>query len=201
MPVGPLLMPPPLPSRKHLQPAARTMSSPPAQGRRAPRGFTLLELVLSLALIAFVASFAISAFFAQSDMTLHNAMRLLADDIHEMQARASSLQVPVDIVFDLAGDGYHAEDRGTPDPRRARVFPLVARRYSSDAVFEGVRIRMIELKGADRISIDSGGHSPTTGSIVVSYHDDARVLELRPDRGFTYLPDSPNSRGWLGRLR
>ncbi len=177
------------------------MSSHPAQGRRAQRGFTLLELVATLALIAVVASFAISSFFSQSDMTLHNAVRLLADDIHEMQARATSLQVPVEIVFDPSGDGYHAEDRGAPDPHRARLFPLVSRRYSSDAVFEGVRIRMLELKGADRISIDPTGHSPTIGSIVISYRNDARVLELRPDRGFTYLPDSPNSRGWLGRLR
>ena len=177
------------------------MSPPPAQCRRAQRGFTLLELVVSLALIAFVASFAISAFFAQSDMTLHNALRLLADDIHEMQARSTSLHVPVDLVFDVSGDGYHAEDRGTPDPQRAHGFPLVSRRYSSDAVFEGVRIRMLELKGADRISFDATGRSLASGSIVLAYRDDARVLGLRSDRGFTYLPDSPRSRGWLDRLR
>jgi prepilin-type N-terminal cleavage/methylation domain-containing protein len=177
------------------------MSSHPAQSRRARHGFTLLELVLCLGVIAFVASFAISAFFQQSDMTLHNALRLLADDIHEMQARSTSLEVPVDIVFDPAGDGYHAEDRGTPDPLRERLFPLVSRRYSRDAVFEGVRIRLVELKGADRISFDATGHSLATGSIVIGYRTEARVLELRSDRGFTYLPDSPPSRGWLDRLR
>jgi prepilin-type N-terminal cleavage/methylation domain-containing protein len=170
-------------------------------GPRQPTGFTLLELVLSLAVIAFVASFAISAFFAQSDMTLHNALRLLSDDIHEMQARSTSLQIPVEIVFDASGDGYHAEDRGTPDPVRARLFPLVSRRYSSDAVFEGVRIRLVELKGSDRIAFDASGRSLASGSIVVGYHTEARVLELKTDRGFTYLPDSPRTRGWLDRLR
>jgi prepilin-type N-terminal cleavage/methylation domain-containing protein len=172
-----------------------------AHGRHARRAFTLLELVLSLALIAFVASFAISTFFAQSDMTLHNALRLLADDMHEMQARATSLQIPVEIVFDPKGDGYHAEDCGPSDPHRVRAFPLVSRRYSRDAVFEGVRIRRLELKGADRIRFDATGRSLTEGVIVVGYRDDARVLELRSERGLVYLPDSPRSRGWLDRLR
>jgi len=177
------------------------MSSLHAQGRRALRGFTLPELVVSMALIAFVASFAISSFFSLSDMTLHNALKLLADDIHEMQARATSLQIPVELVFDPSGDGYHAEDRGAPDPRRGRLFPLASRRYSSDAVFEGVRIRRLDLKGADRISFDPSGRSPTTGTIVVGFRNDARVLELRQDRGITHLPDSPNSRSWLSRPR
>jgi prepilin-type N-terminal cleavage/methylation domain-containing protein len=191
----------PLHSRNPMAPAVRTMSSLPAQGRRAERGFTLLELVLAMALIAFVASFAISSFFSLSNMTLHNAAKLLADDIHDMQSRATTLQIPVDLVFDPAGDGYHAEDRGAADLRRGRLFPLPARRYSSDAVFEGVRIRRLELKGSDRISFDPSGRSQTAGTIVVGYHDDARVLELRPDRGFTHLPDSPHSGGWLSWLR
>jgi hypothetical protein len=134
-------------------------------------------------------------------MTLRNALRLLADDIHEMQARSTSLQTPVDIVFDPTGDGYHAEDRGTPDPRRARLFPLVSRCYSKDAVFEGVHVQRLELNGADRISFDAEGHSLATGSIVLGYHSDARVLELRSDRGFTHLQDAPRSRGWLDRMR
>lgn len=197
----PELMPVASANRKSFQPAGRTMTDTPAAGRRRRRGFTLLELVLSLTVIAFIASYAISSFFSQTDMTLHNALRLLAEDVHEMQARASSLQIPVDIVFDAKGDGYHAEDRGTPDPKRAKLFPLVSRHYSQDAVFEGVRIRLVELKGTDRISFDPTGRSLASGSIVVGYHTEARVLELRSDRGFTYLPDSPRSRGWLDRLR
>jgi len=194
-------MPPATASRTGLEPSLRTMLHHPAQASRARHGFTLLELVASLALIALVASFAISAFFAQSDMTLHNALQRLADDIHEMQARATSLQAPVEIVFDPSGDGYHAEDRGTPDPRRARMFPLVSRCYSTDAVFEGVRILTVRLKGTDRISFDASGHSPATGAVVIGYRDDARTLELRSDRGLTYLPDSPRNRGWLNVLR
>lgn len=194
-------MPYPLRSRNQMAPAVRTMSSPPAQGRRAERGFTLPELVLSMALIAFVASFAITSFFSLSDLTLHNAIKLLADDIHEMQARATSLQIPVELVFDPAGDGYHAEDRGAADPRRGRLFPLASRCYSRDAVFEGVRIRRLDLRGADRIRFEPTGRSPTAGTIVVGYRDDARVLELRPDRGITRLPDSANPGSWLTRLR
>jgi prepilin-type N-terminal cleavage/methylation domain-containing protein len=194
-------MPPPQPSRRGSLPAGLDLSHHSAHGRPARRAFTLPELVLSLALIAFVAAFAISSFFSQSEITLHNALQLLADDMHEMQARATSLQIPVEIVFDPQGDGYHAQDCGSADPARARVFPLVTRRYSRDAVFEGVRIRRLQLKGADRIRFDAAGRSLTEGVIVVGYRDDARVLELHSERGFVCLPDSPRTRGWLDRLR
>src|SRR5689334_15755120 len=189
-------MPPLPPSRRRTLPAGRSLSH-----HSAHRGFTLLELVLTLALTAFLASFAISSFFARSEMTLHNAVKLLGDDLHEMQARATSLQIPVEIVFEPGGDGYHAEDCGPADARRSRIFPLVSRRYSRDAVFEGVRIRRVELKGADRIRFDAGGRSLADGTIVVGYRDDARVLQVRSERGMVFLPDSAPDRGWLDRLR
>jgi len=184
-----------------MQPAGRTLRHLPAHGRLARCGFTLLELLLSLGLIAVVATFAISAFFSQSDMTLHNALELLADDIHEMQARSSSLQVPVALIFDEDGGGYRSLDLGPADPARARLFPPVARRYEADAVFEGVRIRRLDLRGGDRIVFEGGSHTPATGTVVIGYRSEARVLQLRADRGVTCLPDSPPTRGWLDALR
>ena len=83
----------------------------------------------------------------------------------------------------------------------AKVHVLTHALHYASSVFEGVRISLVELKGADRISFDAAGRSLATGSIVIAYRSDARVLELRSDRGFTYLPDSPRSRGWLDRLR
>jgi len=194
-------MPPAATDRKRLQPAGRTLSPLHADGRLARRGFTLPELVLTLTVIALVAAFAISAFFGQSDMTLHNALKLLEADIHEMQARSSSLRVPVDIVFEPSGDGYHTEDRKEPDPRRSHLFPLARRSYGSDAVFEGVRILRLDLRGSDRISFDGTGLPLTTGTIVIGYRNEARVLEFSTERGLTYLPDSPRSRGFLDHLR
>lgn len=191
---------PPQSRRETLQ-AGRSLRPISADFRRRRGGFTLLELVLCLALIAFVAAFAISSFFSRSEMTLQNAVKLLADDMREMQARATSLQIPVEIVFEPAGDGYHAEDRAAADVHRSRSFPLVSRRYSRDAVFEGVRIRRLELKGSDRIRFDASGRSQTDGVIVIGYRDDARVLQITSERGLVYLPDSPPSRGWLDRLR
>jgi prepilin-type N-terminal cleavage/methylation domain-containing protein len=172
-----------------------------ADGRLERRGFTLPELVLTLTVIALVAAFAISAFFSQSDMTLHNALRLLEDDIREIQARSARLRIPVDIVFEPSGDGYHTEDRKAPDPKRSHLFPLASRSYGCDAVFEGVRILRLDLKGADRISFDATGLPLVSGSIVIGYRSEARVLQVATDHGLTYLPDSPRTRGWLDHLR
>jgi len=60
---------------------------------------------------------------------------------------------------------------------------------------------VVELNGSDRISFDAHGHSPVTGSIVLSYQGDESALELRSDRGLTHLPDLSRPRSWLDHLR
>lgn len=169
----------------------------PTPGRRPRWAFTLLELLLCLVVIAFVASFSISSFFDSGDVTLHNALRLLADDIRLMQNRAIYLQMPVELRFDTEGDGYHAIDVGTPEAHKMRSFPLVDRRYSSDGVFEGVRITRIDLGGTDRIHFDERGHVREGGSVLVTYRDETRTLRIDAGRGLTSLPDSSDKRGWL----
>lgn len=177
------------------------MLSRPVHGRPLRKAFTLLELLLCLVVVAFVASFSISSFFDQGDVTLHNALRLLADDIRLMQNRAIYLQMPVELSFDPQGDGYRATDVGRPEPHRVRSFPLVSRSYSSDGVFEGVRITRIDLGGADRIHFDERGHVRDGGTVLVSYRGETRTLRLEPGRGLTSLPDSPESLGWMAHLR
>ncbi len=177
------------------------MRSLHTQVRRPRTGFTLLELLLALVVIAFVASFSISSFFDQGNVTLHNALRLLADDIRLMQNRATYLQIPVEIVFDPQGDGYHAVDMAQPEAHKARSFPLVSRRYSSDGVFEGVHVIRIDLGGTDRIHFNDRGLVREGGTVLIAYRQETRTLQLDAGRGLTSLPDSPSARGWLEHLR
>ena len=177
------------------------MPLPCPRHRPGCRGFTLAELTLALVVIAFLAAYSISSFFAQGDMTLHNALKLLAEDLRQAQNRASYLQLPVSLVFDASGDGYHLVDGGPIEPHKARNLPTVARRYSSDGVFEGVRITRVDLAGATCIQFDERGRALTGGTVVVSYRNESRMLALEKGRGITSLPDSPTSRGWLDHLR
>ena len=181
-------------------------SRSPQAGSRSPRplvrgGFTILELLIVLILIALVASFSISAFFDRSEVTLENAVKLLAEDLHLAQSRAAYLQEPVECVVAEDGDGYSFVDTGRSDAAHSSVYPLPLRRYSVDAVFEGVRIDGRELGSSRRIRFDEKGHAQASGAVTLSYRGDSRRVEIEAGQGRVRFPDTQPKRSWLERFR
>lgn len=164
-------------------------------------GFTLSELLLSFVALTLVALVAISSFFSQTEVTLHNAARLLADDIRTAQNRAMLLQVPVALRFEEDGDGYATEDLGLGPAHLKELIPPVARRYSEDGVFEGVRVRQMDLGGATQLRFDAQGRAERGATITLGYEGETRSVVIDAGRGIALRPDSTRNRGWLDWLR
>jgi len=169
--------------------------------RGAHGGFTLSELLLSFVALTLVALVAISSFFSQTEVTLHNATRLLADDIRTAQNRAMLLQVPVALRFEEDGDGYAIEDLGFGPAHLKELIPPVARRYSADGVFEGVRVRQLDLGGATQLRFDAQGRAERGATITLGYEGETRSVVIDAGRGIALRPDSTRNRGWLDWLR
>ena len=154
------------------------------------QGFTLLELLIVLILITIIAAISTWAYFTRPEVTLDNAIRILARDLRIAQSRAILLRHPVSLVFEEDGDGYRIVDR-TEGPVSDRAEAgRVERRYSRDAIFEGVRILPVGLAAQGEILFPSDGREPPPGRIMLSYRDETRILEIENGTGRILLTDS-----------
>lgn len=156
-------------------------------GGNGASGFSLLELVLVLALVAVVAAWAIPAFYARPSVTLDNAALLLARDLRSAQNRAAARRAPVEVRFFEDGDGYEAVDaygRHLPDPGGGGAF---VRRYSRDAVFEGVRLANLDGTLAHPVRYDARGFAEEDARLVVTYGGASRQVSLEGGTGLVEI--------------
>jgi prepilin-type N-terminal cleavage/methylation domain-containing protein len=157
-------------------------------------GFTLLELLVSLVVIAVIAALAIPAYFGRSEITLENAAVLLAKDLRAAQNRSAYLGEPTRVIFLDGGDGYHVLDAlGMPidNPRNELPFE---RRYSIDAVFRGVTIAAVELDGETALVFDQHGEPAGHARITLTFDGDERTLLMTPPYGKIEILGSTS--GW-----
>ena len=156
-------------------------------------GFTLVELSISLALIAVIATLAIPSFFGRSEITLENAAELLAMDIRSAQNRAAFLNRDVHIHFMEEGAGYWVDD--AMNEESALVEHSTRRDYSENAVFEGVRVSGVILKEGTLLSFGSRGVASTTARITLSFDGESRVVTVQGVNG--HLAIEGSTRGWV----
>jgi prepilin-type N-terminal cleavage/methylation domain-containing protein len=146
--------------------------------RARTAAFTLLELLIVLVVVALVASLAIPAFFERSEVTLDNACRLLAEDLRAAQNRAAYLRTEIRVQFSADGDGYTVVDAQGIPVEAPGGEGLFVRSYERDAVFEGVSIARVECGAMRRIAYDEHGRATQGGRILLTYHDDSRLVEV-----------------------
>jgi len=146
-------------------------------------GFTILELLIALAVIVVVATVAIPAWFGRVDVTLNNAIKLLAQDLRDAQDRAAYGRREVVVDFSENGDGYVVQDlEGKPLPAPIGGGPFV-RVYSRDAVFRGVTVDSVELGSDGVVRFDDRGFAMNEGSITLAYKSGTRRLRIHSYTG------------------
>ncbi len=151
-------------------------------------GFTILELLFVLLIASLTATAAIPAYFSRSEVTLDNATRLLVDDLRQAQIRAVYRNAAVDVRFESSGDGYSVVDRCPETPADDEA-NLVVRRYSRDAVFEGVRVSMIPDGSAHAIEFESDGTTHLGRHVTLDYRGEARTVLVEAPRGTIRAPE------------
>ena len=156
-------------------------------------GFTLLELLMVLIVLAIVASLAIPAWFDKSGRTLENATRLLAHDLREAQNRSIFDGRVVQVEFREDGDGYRVLDESgiaEPAPLGQGLFE---RKYSFDGIFRGVQIERVELGGDRKLLFDQNGYTDGPGVVVVEFRGDTLTLEIENRSGLMAISEL----GWI----
>lgn len=153
--------------------------------QRATRGFTILELCLSLVVVTLTATLSIWAYFSRAEVTLAKAAELLAEDLRVAQMQAACTHSMVEIVFDPKGESYHVvgmDDPTMPSALKPRCYPL-------DAVFEGVQITDRKLGPTQTIVFDARGRTAHDASVTLSFRGEARTVVLRAQDGVAFVAD------------
>jgi prepilin-type N-terminal cleavage/methylation domain-containing protein len=153
------------------------------------RGFSLLELLIVLALISLVASIAIPAFFERGEVTLDAAVRLLADDLRAAQDRAATLEVEIRVRFDEDGHGY-AVLGPDGEPLESPVGGPFVRRWNRDGIFEGVRLVRLDIGEGREIVCRPDGTIAREAAVLLGYGDEVRGLIAHEPDGSIVLPGS-----------
>lgn len=174
----------PAPVPVSASPRARVRSG--LRGSRARRGFTILELMAALACITGVAAFSIWAYFSRAEITLENAARLLVQDVQLAQTRAAYSQAPVEIVFLPKGDGYFVRNA---DPDGVLPSERTPRRYSVDAIFEGVEIVTKRVKPGDTVLVAPDGRLRTQAVVTLGFDGHARTIIVDAKANVAFLAD------------
>jgi hypothetical protein len=145
------------------------------------RGVSLLGVLLSLCGIAVLAIWAIPAFFERGSVTLDNLSVLLARDLRSAQNRATLLGNQAHFVFDR--DGWRALDEsGGPLLGEGETHEIV-RRFSHDAVFDGVEIERFDFGAEGRLDITARGMVVCGGNLVLRFRDERREIQIQRGSG------------------
>ncbi len=163
------------------------MAQPPRTQSQTRRGFTILELLIILALLTITASVGIPAYFARPEVTLDSAARLLAADMREVQNRAALYRLPLAVEFTAGGGGYSGvHETGEPLTSPYQAGPFV-RVYGADAVFEGVQVVQVQSPDGNRVSFTPRGLAATTASIVLGFDGETRTVRIRKGSGLVEI--------------
>lgn len=141
-------------------------------------GVSLLTMLLALACMAIVAGFAIPAFFRMHGITLDNAARLLARDLRVAQNMSVSEGLPCTFQFLDEGRGWRvlgADGNVLARPDQKGPFE---RDFTTDGVFEGVRLAHIDFGGKRSLHFDRAGRALPGGSLQIMFDGEVRVVRV-----------------------
>lgn len=156
---------------------------------RPRHGFTILELLIALALVALTATVAISAFFSRTEVTLDSAARLLAEDLRAAQGRAALLRREVVFRFAPDGSGYESFDHDRRPRTHASDSEGTLRIFGRDAVFEGVRVSDVRLGGLDHVLFERDGAVAVGGQVTIAYHGETRTVLIEVGKSWIRVAD------------
>jgi len=158
------------------------------------RGFTVFELLICLGLVTLTAALAIPMYFERGEVTLEHAALQLCNDLRSTQNRAAYQGTETVLHFDEDGCGYAALDGSAGSKGRRKLRP-VARRYTRDGVFEGVRVLSVVLENGGRsVRYQALGNAVDAGEIVLGFRGETRTIRI--ERGAGQLSIFDSSSGW-----
>ena len=152
------------------------------------KGFTLMETVMVIVIVAILAALAIPRFDSFYSIKLDGSMRKVISDIRFSQQMAVSRHANCSIVFDTAADTYTAQEQlvaggpwsGIKDPfTRANL----VMNYRSDPQYRGIDIVSANFNSSNTLQFDWQGAPLSGGNATFNYLGNTRTVVVANNTG------------------
>lgn len=146
-----------------------TSSNSALKAARPAGGFTLIEIIAVVVILAIAAMIAIPAFSGASEMQLKSAADKLAADIEYAKSLAVTTQKVHRVTFNVNAKSYDIRDMSTntivTDPVRKAPFTVA---YPTDARLSSVTLQSATFGGGASIQFDATGTPQNSGGTALS---------------------------------
>lgn len=148
----------------------------------APSGFTLVELMVVMIILAIAAAMILPQAFGTSDLRAKSAARLVVADLEYAQNTAIVTQSNTTVTFDDSNNSYEVSNvSGT------LIHPITHQEYEVDfdtkRGFDGVSIVAVDFDGGFSVTFDSLGAPDPDGTVDIGAGEHAYRVTVTPVTG------------------
>jgi prepilin-type N-terminal cleavage/methylation domain-containing protein len=157
-------------------------------------GFTIFELLLVLLVLSLCAATTVRCYFSSAEVTLENAVILLARDLRAAQHRSIFLGAPGRFLFLPDGSGYALTDESGEITHHPQTDEPFVRVYPEDGVFVGVTVEAARAGDDRTLVIDDRGMPLEELEVTLGFEGATRTLRLDPQTNEIAIEGSTS--GW-----
>ena len=154
------------------------------------RGFTLVELLIVIAIISIAALTAIPMMSSAASMQIRSAANMIAADLEYTKSMAISRGQNFSVVFDKAGDSYRIENQDgdvIAHPVK-KGFDYVID-FRKDGRLDKVDIAAVDFDSTGKVAFDCLGSPDNGGNITLQAGGMTVKITVEPVTGFISIED------------
>ena len=149
------------------------------------RGFTLIEIVIMVVIIAIAALTAIPMMSSAASMQIRSAANMITADIEYAKSMAISRGQDFSVVFDKNTDSYRIEDQDSnviPHPVKKGFDYAID--FQNDSRLNKVDITNIDFNTTNRVQFNCLGSPDYGGTISLDANGTTVTITVEPVTGF-----------------
>lgn len=153
--------------------------------RKSIRGFTVIELLVVVVILAIAALTAIPMMSSASSMQIRSAVNLIMADLEYAKSMAITRGQNYSVVFDAAADGYQIEDQNNnviSHPVKKGFNYIVS--FPNDSRLSRVDITNVDFNTNPSVQFDSLGSPDNGGTVSLQAGSTTATITVEPVTGF-----------------
>ncbi|MHC4241542.1 MAG: GspH/FimT family pseudopilin [Planctomycetota bacterium] len=159
------------------------------------RGFTLVELLIVIAIISIAALTAIPMMSSAASMQIRSAANMLTADLEYAKSMAISRAQIFSVVFDAGADSYRIEDQyGNPIPHPVKKGFNYDIDFQNDGRLKKVDIVSVDFDSTSEVKFDylgspyNGNDNPLNNGIInLQAGSTATIVTVEPVTGYVSI--------------